>query len=110
MADISTANWYNNLGTTIQAAFNSTAMSTLTPSEVIFGAATAYRKSQEQYNSGTSVTPGAYINFASPLTTDSAPSLDSSGQISASSTITLRAKTVYSPGAKIQPQQSITII
>lgn len=108
--DISTANWYSNLGTTIQVAFNTTAMSNLTPSQVIFGAAVAYRKAQEDYNNGTSVSVGAYINFASPLLEDTAPSLDNFGVVSKNSAITLRAKTVYSPTTKIQPQKSVTII
>lgn len=108
--DISTTNWYDNLDATIQPAFNSTAMSNLTPSQVIFGAAVAYRNAQEDYNNGTSASVGSYINFASPLLEDANPSRDSSGSISANSTITLRAKTVYSPNAKIQPQQSVTII
>ncbi|MEG3838931.1 hypothetical protein [Microcoleus sp. herbarium14] len=108
--DVSTANWYSNLGTTIQAAFNTSAMTNLTPSQIVFGAAVAYRKAQENYNNGTSVDTGAYINFASPLVEDVAPSLDSAGFISKNSAITLRVKTVYLPIAKIQPQQSITII
>jgi hypothetical protein len=37
MNEISVANWWNNLGTTIQPAFNSTAMLALGPSHVIFG-------------------------------------------------------------------------
>lgn len=108
--DVSTASWYNNLGTTVQAVFNTTAMTNLTPSQVVFGAAVAYRKAQENYNNGTSVQAGSYVNFASPLVEDVAPSLDNSGVVSKSSTITLRAKTVYSPGVKIEPQQSVTII
>jgi hypothetical protein len=108
--DISIANWFNSLAATIQPAFNTTAMSNLTPSELIFGAAVAYREAQEDYNNGTSVTAGAYLNFASPLLEDAAPSVDSAGEISKSSTITLRTKTVYSPSLKVEPQQSITII
>lgn len=108
--DISTANWYSNLGTTIQAAFNTSAMTNLTPSQIVFGAAVAYREAQEDYNNGTSVGVGAYINFASPLLQDTVPSLDRAGDISKNSTITLRAKTVYSPGVKVEPQQSVTII
>ncbi len=108
--DISTENWYNNLGTAVQVAFNTSAMTNLTPSQIVFGAAVAYRQAQEAYNGGTSVSAGNYINFASPLLQDTVPSLDSAGDISKNSTITLRAKTVYSPTTKVQPQQSVTII
>lgn len=108
--DISTADWYSSLDTTIQAAFNTSAMTTLTPSQVIFGAAEAYRKIQEAYNSGTNVEPGAYINFASPVSQDALPSRDNTGAISANKAITLRAKVIYLPVASVQPQQSSTII
>jgi hypothetical protein len=74
------------------------------------GAAVAYRKSQEDFNNGTSVTAGAYLNFASPITEDSVPSLDNAGDVSKSSRITLLVKTVYTPNTKVEPQQSITII
>lgn len=110
MMDISTQDWYSNLGTTVQAAFNTSAMTNLTPSQIVFGAAVAYREAQEDYNNGTSVSAGAYINFASPLLQDTAPSTDNAGIVKKNSTITLRAKTVYSPNPKIQPQQSVTII
>ena len=108
--DISVANWYSNLGTTVQPAFNTSAMTNLTPSQVIFGAAVAYREAQENYNNGTSVEAGAYINFASPVAEDAVPSLDNAGDISKNSRITLQAKTVYLPKVSVQPQQSITII
>jgi len=108
--DVSEANWYANLDADIQPVFNTTAMTTLTPSRIVFGAAVAYRKAQETYNNGTSVEAGAYLNFASPLLQDVAPSVDNAGTISKNSTITLRAKTVYTAAPSIQPQQSITII
>jgi hypothetical protein len=110
MMDVLVADWFNYLGTTVQATFNTSAMSNLTPSEVIFEAAVAYRKAQESYNNSTSVEAGAYLNFASPLVEDVAPSLDNVGEISRSSAITLRAKTVYLESKRIQPQQSVTII
>lgn len=108
--DVSIANWYDNMGTSVQAAFNTSAMGSLTPSQVIFGAAVAYREAQENYNNGTSVDPGAYLNFASPLLEDAVPSVDNVGEISKNSTITLRVKTVYLPNFGVQPQQSVTII
>ena len=108
--DISVANWFANLDPDIQLAFNSTAMATIPPSKIVFGAAVAYRETQEAYNNGTSVQVGAYLNFASPLLQDLAPSVDNAGAISTNSTITLRAKTVYTPSLNIQPQQSTTII
>lgn len=107
---ITVANWYNNLGTTVQPAFNTAAMTTLTLPEIIFGAATAYRQSQVAYNNGTSVQLGNYVNFVSPLVEDALPALDNVGGISKSSKVTLQVKTVYSPGPKVQPQQSVTII
>ncbi|MEG4427075.1 MULTISPECIES: hypothetical protein [unclassified Microcoleus] len=108
--DISTTNWFESLGTTIQPVFNTAAMTNLSPSEVIFGAAVAYREAQEAYNAGTSVTPGEYINFASPLLEDTAPALDAAGDISKNQVITLRAKIVYVPDTGLQPQNSTTII
>lgn len=108
--DISVVDWFNNLDSDIQPAFNSTAMATIPPSKIVFGAAVAYRETQEAYNNGTSVQVGAYLNFASPLLQDAAPSVDNTGTVSKNSTITLRAKTVYTPAASVQPQQSITII
>jgi len=110
MQDITVVDWWNNLGTAIQPAFNSTAMLVLGPAQVIFGAAVAYRKAQEDFNNGTSVTTGAYLNFASPIIQDSVPSLDNAGDISSSSRITLLAKTVYAPNPQVEPQESITII
>ena len=108
--DIAVANWFSQMGTTVQAVFNTSAMTNLSPSEVIFGAAVAYRKAQDNFNNGTSVSAGAYINFASPLVEDSAPTVDNTGAISRNSSITLRVKTVYSPNSKVQPQQSVTLL
>jgi len=108
--DVSVANWYANLDPNIQPAFNSTAMTTLTPSSIVFGAAVAYREAQETFNGGTSVGVGPYLNFTSPLLEDVNPSIDSSGSVGKSSSITLRARTTYTPAPIITPQRSITII
>lgn len=107
--DLTVQSWYSNLEPSIAQAFNTTAMTTLSPSEIIFGAATAYRKTQEAHN-GTVPSGGPYINFASPIVQDSAPSTDPTGEISQNRRIILQAKTVFSPSPKIQPQQSIVII
>jgi hypothetical protein len=107
--DVSIASWYANLGTSVQAAFNTTAMTNLSPAQIIFDSATAYREAQEMYNS-TAPSGGPYINFASPISEDSAPSVDSTGAISKNKRIILQAKTVFSPNPQIQPQQSIVII
>lgn len=108
--DITVANWFDNLGTSIRPAFNTTAMADLTPAEVIFGAAVAYREAQVEYNNGTSVELGSYVNFVSPLIEDAVPALDNAGEISKSARVTLQVKTVYAPEPSIQPQQSVTII
>ncbi|MEG4441976.1 hypothetical protein QUB47_19045 [Microcoleus sp. AT9_B5] len=110
MPDIGLTQWFDELGTSIQPVFNTTAMVGLTPSEIIFGAATAYRTAQEAYNAGTSVTPGEYINFVSPLVQDATPSIDSAGDISRNQVLTLSAKVVYLPDTRLQPQNSIVII
>ena len=107
---ITVEDWFNNLGTTVQPAFNTTAMANLTPAEVIFGAAVAYREAQVEYNNGTSVDVGSYVNFVSPLIEDAVPALDNAGEISRSARVTLQVKTVYAPEPSIQPQQSVTII
>lgn len=107
---VTVANWFENLGTNVRSAFNTTAMSSLTLPEIIFGAAVAYRESQVEYNNGTSVEVGNYINFVSPIVQDAVPALDNVGDISKSSRLVLQVKTVYTPSPKIQPQESVTII
>ncbi len=108
--DIPISDWFNNLGTAVRAVFNTTAMTNLSPAEVIFDAAVAYRIAQESYNNGTTVSPGVYLNFASPITEDATPVVDNVGEISKQQSITLFAKTVYLPNSKVQPQQSVTLI
>jgi len=108
--DISKKEWFDSLDPDLQPVFNTAAMTNLTPSEIIFGAALAYREVQQNYNNSTSADIGSYINFASPVAEDATPSVDNTGVISKNKTITLRVKTVYLPQAVIQPQQSVTII
>ena len=111
MPDIRIDEWFNNLGTTIQPAFNTTAMGpNLTPADVIFGAAEAYRETQTIYNAGTDVSAGEFINFASPITEDPTPTIDAAGELSANRVITLRAKVVYNAAPGIAPQNSTVII
>ncbi|MEG4815625.1 hypothetical protein [Microcoleus sp. K5-D4] len=108
--DVTVSSWYNNLGTAIQPIFNTAAMATITPANVIFSAVEAYRESQEIYNAGTSVEAGDFINFASPIRQDATPTFDSAGELSSIKSVTLRAKVIYAPDPNIAPSNSTTII
>ncbi|MEG4058551.1 MULTISPECIES: hypothetical protein [unclassified Microcoleus] len=108
--DVTVSSWYNNLGTTIQPIFNTAAMLTITPANVIFSAVEAYRESQEAYNTGTSVQVGEFINFVSPIRQDATPTFDSAGELSSVKSVTLRAKIIYAPEPNIAPSNSVTLI
>lgn len=108
--DISSTVWVSNLGT-FSTCFNTGNMNAagVTPSQLIFKASESYRDAQITHNN-TLPSGGPYINFASPVTADNAPSIDEAGDFSLSKQIFLRSKIVYSPNPGVEPQTGTTII